>query len=581
MGKRVIMYLMAAGVIGLMYYKESKRNKEVGSMSILHGASVRVLHGTDPISLSDSRSMQLCSRIYEGLYTYQPFKRDLNIVPNLAEEMPSISPDKLVYTFKIRQGVLFQDDICFPNGKGKELKAADFVFSLKRLVDPNNMVPYVGFIEGRIKGLEEWKKNFVVDYLEEVEGLKALDDYTLQITLTAPWPNFLDFLTMPPSFVVAKEAVMKYGPEFLNHPVGTGPFILEGVFDPQAKRLVCIKNPTFREKLFPTEADPQYQHVLAYAGKKLPLVDKVVTEIITEEQPRWLKMQKAELDIDRVDETAFVLSIVKDGTLLPEWVEKGLVLDKALGASTEFFAFNHNHALLSNVHLRQAMSMAFDRETYNKRFYNATAQVAQSLVPPVLMAKADPLVNSYSYNLERAKEYMAKAGYPGGKGLPVITFDTRGETTFKNKADFFAQCMSNIGINVQVTTNIWLELEHKISKGATMMHTITWMADYPDPSNFFQLLDNEQLAGLHYKNIELNKLLDQAIVTVNREERNQLYLTLNKMVAEAVPMIWTVHTPHQFLYHKWVKNFAYNGFDLSFDQYISVNMEEKRKSINK
>ncbi|ROT47345.1 ABC transporter substrate-binding protein [Candidatus Cardinium hertigii] len=581
MGKRIIMYLMAIAVFGTIFYNEYKRNKTITSTSsVLNNVSVHEFCGTDPVMLKDTGSVQVISKIYEGLYTYHPLKRPVELIPDLAEGMPSISPDGLVYIFKIKKDVLFQDDACFPNGKGRMLTAADVVFTLKRIVDPNNTVPYVDFIDGKIKGLDAWKKR--ADYAQEVEGLQALDSYTLQVTLTAPWPAFLNFLAMWPAFVVAHEAVSHYGPEFLNHPVGTGPFILKGGFDPQAKRLEFVKNPTFRKKLFPNEAAPQYQHMLAYAGKQLPLVDKVVTHVILEEQPRWLKMQKAEIDIDRIDDTAFALTIVKDGVLLPTWAEKGLVLDQTPGTNVEFFAFNHTHALFGkNISLRKAMSMAFDRETYNKMFYNQAAQEAQSIVPSMLMDNADVLVNPYAYNLDRAKEYLVKAGYPNGKGLPDITLDCRAETASKNKAMFFAKCMEKIGITVQVIPNIWAELHNKIYKQATMLHTYVWYADDPDPASMLQLIRSKHLAGLQYENIEFNTLFDKAVTLVDRAERYRLYATLNKIAMEEVPMIFAVNKPIQFLYHKWVKNFAYDGFGLFFDQYIAVDMAEKAKSTMK
>lgn len=577
------MYLMAISILAAIYYNEHRKNKSVGCSAVLQNVAMRAINGTDPVRLDDVDSAQVVSKIYEGLYEYHYLERPFKLVPNLAEGMPSISPDGLIYTFKVKKGVFFQDDACFPNGKGRELKASDVVFSLKRVVDPRNAAPFIDFINGKIKGLDEWQCLPSLNYEQEVAGLKVLDDYTLQVTLTAPWSEFLDFLAHNTCLVVAKEAVMHYGAEFLNHPVGTGPFMLQGAFNPQEKKIEFTKNPNFREKRFPSEAAPQYQYMLAYAGKKIPLVDKVITHIVTEEQPRWLKMQKAEIDVDRVESSSFILSIVKDGVLLPELVEKGLVLTQEPGASTEFFGFNHNHQLFSkNRYLRQAMSLAFDRDTYNQVFYNGAAEVANSLVPPSLLDPSELFKNPYAYNLERAKEYLAKAGYPGGKGLPAITLDVRPETSEKNKSDFFAKCMAKIGIKVQVITNTWPELYNKVFKThAVMMYAMAWNADYPDASSFLQLVSSKNLGGLQYENDEFNTLFSKAMAIPDSQVRSLLYTELSKTTSETVPMICAVHRPIQFLHHKWIKNFVYSGFNLGLDQYIAVDMAEKNQSASR
>ncbi|AXI24573.1 family 5 Middle [Cardinium endosymbiont of Sogatella furcifera] len=576
--KRTILLLMAVWVFASIYYQEYKKEQKLLATPTLNNVTLSSINGTDPIRVSDKYSVEVVGKIYEGLYEYHYLKSPFELVSNLAEDLPSISPDGLVYTFKIKQGVLFQDDPCFPNGKGRALNASDFVFSLKRLVDPKNIVPYFGLIDGKIKGLDAWRQQ--PDYAQEVEGLKVLDDYTLQVTLTEPWAAFLHFLAMPVAFVVAKEAVMHYGPEFLNHPVGTGPFILEGGFNPQAKQLTFVKNPSFREKLFPVEGDASYQSIIAdCAGKRLPLVDKVVTNIITEEQPLALKLESAELDIAPITGSSIALNMVENNALLPKWSKKGLLLVQSPSVNTQFFAFNHSHEVFKNTYLRQAMSMAFDREAYSQAFYKGAAQLAQSLLPPVLMGEADGLHVSYGYNLERAKEYLAKAGYPDGKGLPVITLDAIVGTSCKDRAEFFAKCMANIGIKIQVVTNVPAEHWNKIAKGATMMHLLTWQADYPEPSTFLQVISSKDLCGLFYENADFNRLFHKAMCTTNDAERATCYLTLNKIAAEEVPMIYALHVPEQYLHYNWVRNVASNHFCPSLDAYITVDMAAKVKAI--
>ena len=154
---------------------------------VLNLVSITEIKGYDPIMANDLYSGREISKIYEGLLSYHWLKIPYELVPNLAAEMPVASADGLTYTFKIRQGVKFQDDIAFAGGKGRDIEAADFVYAIKRLADTKNQSDGWWVLDGKIKGLNEWRdKNAklpATNYDEEVEGLKAIDKYTLQFKL--------------------------------------------------------------------------------------------------------------------------------------------------------------------------------------------------------------------------------------------------------------------------------------------------------------------------------------------------------------------------------------------------------------
>lgn len=575
-----LLCLMAIWVFVTIYYKECQKKKILAEPAELHMALAREVDGTDPIRAISHDTINVIGKVYEGLYTFHPFNTPAELMPNLAEAMPEISPDHLTYTFKIKKDIYFQDDRCFPNGKGRMFKASDVIYTLKRLVDPNNtLVPYRDFINGKIKGLDAWKKRAI--YAEAVEGLQLIDDHTLQVTLTTPWPTFLNFLTMCATFIVAQEAVEYYKADFVNHPVGTGPFVLQGGFDSQAKRLEFVPNPTFREKIFPTGMSIRDSYIWGdYKGKKLPIVDKLVNHIITEETPCLLKLKNAEIHVARVDTTSFIWDhLTKEGKLSAELADKGLVVTRIPMAHTALFVFNHSHAIFHNPDLRRAISMAFDREDFNQRFHHGTGEVALSLLPPVLMNEADRsnLKNPYAYDLERAKAYLIQAGYPEGKGVPEITLDVRSGNINRNKADFFAQCMGKIGIKVKVISNTWPELLDKIYQGRTMMHEFAWRADEPDAGNFLQLIDSKELAGARYEHPVFKKLFKQFLITHDETTRHQLCMELNQIVSEEVPVIFSIHLPMLFLSHEWVKNLPRNDYDVTFSQYLAIDKELRAK----
>ncbi|WP_044282711.1 ABC transporter substrate-binding protein [Candidatus Amoebophilus asiaticus] len=565
------------------YLKSKKDSSPKVTEKVLYTANEAQIKTLDPAQAEDHYSNREVAKVYEGLLEFHYLKKPFELTPNLAEEMPEVSADQLVYTFKIRRGVKFHDNPCFPNGKGRELTAHDFVYSFKRLADPKLQAKNFWLINNNLKEVNAWRERYAdaiqANYDEEIEGVKAIDRYTLQFTLTRPNPQFLYFLGMSGCYVVPREAVEHYGMEFTNHPVGTGAFMLEA-FNPQDSKLVYRKNPTFRDKRFPSESIEEYKHMLAYAGKQLPFVDKIVTYILTEAQPKWLKFKKGDLDIIDITKDKIALDVVRNGELIPDLKEKGINLYSVAELSTTYVVMNCANPLFKdNLKLRQAMALAFDKEGYNKLFHNNTAVVAQSTVPPGLAGYREDYINPYGiYDIEKAKQYLAEAGYPEGKGLPELTLDAGPDAELRLKGEFFQKCMAKIGVRIKVVGNIFPELIKKINNQATMLHSISWSADYPDAQNFFMLLYGPYQPGGIGSNLNdsaYDALYEKAVAMLDSPERTRLYEQLNEMIAEKTPFICTVHFPHTGLQHGWVKNYCWSNFHYGTEQYFDIDLEQK------
>ena len=453
-------------ILAVWLYARSVRVPQSQNEKVLVIASEARIKGFDPAQVDDSYSSREVTKVYEGLLAYHYLKRPHELVPNLAVSLPTVSEDGCVYTFTLQEGVRFHDNACFPSGQGRELVAEDFVYAMKRVADPKVRSSWFSVVAGKIKGLDAWRDKYTdtahTDYSEAVEGLKVLDKYSLQFTLTQPWPQFLYILAMNFCCVVPREAVQYYGEAFLNNPVGTGPFTMEA-FNPQLNKLVYYKNPTFRDKRFPSEASEEYQHLLADAGKKLPLVDKIITHIIPEEQPRWLKFQQGTLDVADIASDNIALEVIRGNTIVPQLQEKGVQLCLEQAPVTGFFAINSGcEPFKDNVELRRALSLAFDGQRYNELFFNGNAVSAQSIIPPGFSGYQKDYVNPYrQYDLAKAKQQLAAAGYPEGKGLPVITLDVNTNTKQKQQCEFFQKCMEAIGVKFKVVPNIFPELLKK------------------------------------------------------------------------------------------------------------------------
>ncbi len=555
--------------------------KQDASERVLNIVSPAEIKGFDPIMSDDLYSGREIGKIYEGLLAYHWLKVPYELVPNLAEAMPEISKDGITYTFKIKKGVVFQDDAAFPNGKGRELEASDFVYSIKRLADSKNQANGWWILDGKLKGLNEWREKNAnlpaTNYDEEVEGLKALDKYTLQFQLAKPFPQFLYALAMGFTAVVPKEVVAKYGKEFINHPVGTGPYVLPK-FD-QGKRITYTKNPTFREKLYPSDASPEYKHLLADAGKKLPLVDKIVVHVMVESQPGWLKFNKGELDFYSIPKDNFA-SAIKDNKLSADLEAKGIILSITPLLDLTYTGFNFDNKLFQNVKLRRAMALAFDENKSNELFYNNTSFSAQGAIPPGIAGNNKDYKNPYKGpNLDAAKKMLAEAGYPEGKGLPEITYDIPDSTTSRQSGEFFQKQMEQIGIKIKISASPWPEFQAKLKKRSGQMFGLAWGADYPDGENFLQLFYGPNSSpgsnSTNYNNPAFNKEFETAVMMQDSPARTALYEKLNKFLAEEVAVIFNMHRQSYTLQQGWLRN--YHSSDLNHDSYQYLNIDTAKK----
>ncbi|MFG1493480.1 ABC transporter substrate-binding protein [Halobacteriovorax sp. ZH4_bin.1] len=576
-------------IMGLLALTVSCTKKVDLSEKVLHLAVTSEVKGMDPIYTNDRYSSNEVGRVYEGLLEYHYLKRPYTLVPNLAESLPEVSEDGLTYTFKVKQGVLFQDDAAFKDGKGRELVAEDFVYSIKRLADPKLQGLGWWLLQDKIVGLDEWReknsKKDTVDYSEVVEGLKTLDKYTLQFKLKKQFPQFLYSLAMPFTFVVAKEVVDHYGKEFLNHPVGTGPFMLKE-FRQSAKKFIYEKNPNFRKKLFPTESSDEFKHMLKYAGKPVPFVEKIEINIIKEDQPRWLNFLKGRVDYIGIPKDNFESAVTPGKGLGDEFAKKGIELSVSPSLDVTYTAFNHDLKLFHNVDLRRALALAYNVKEFNKLFYNDTALPAQSVVPPGIAGNMPDYVNPYrNRDLEKAKALLAKAGYPEGKGLPEITYDCPSSSTSRQIGELFKKQMAEIGVNIKVVQNSWPELQKKITARQVMLYGIAWGADYPDAENFLQLLYGPNRSpganGSGYDNPKFNELFAKASIMQDSPERTAIYEQLNKMAAEEVPWLYGVHRQSYLIKHSWLKNYITTDFEAGQAQYLDIDLEAKKNMQSK
>ena len=547
------------------------------------------IKGLDPIRANDIYSGGAVSIIFEGLLEYNYLKRPFTLQPCLADGMPTVSADGLTHTFKIKKGVKFQDNAAFKDGKGRELTAQDFIYSWKRLADPKNASEGFWIFDGKIKGFNEWvdaMKSGKANYDTAVEGLSAPDANTLVIKLIKPYYQLDGVLAQGFAMVVPKEAVDKYGQEFLNNPVGTGPYMLKSASDwIRNSKMTLTKNPTFHGETYPTEGEPtdQANGYLADAGKPLPFAEKVVFSEILEDTPRWQNTMKGNFDYVEVPNDNFDSAVSKaDRTKISDELKnKGMNLSITTDPDVTYIGVNMKDPVLgTNKLLRQAMSLAQDNQTLIDKFYNGRGIIAQGPVPPGFPSYDDKYKNPYgTFNLAKAKEMLAKAGFPEGKGLAEMTYEGLSDSKARQQAEFFVQNMAALGIKVKINPNTWPQFQDKIKTGKAQLFGIAWTADYPDPQNFFQLFYSKNMSpgpnDTSFSNADFDKAYEESLTLPDGAARNVLYKKMNDIVAEEAPWLFGVHRLDYRVIHGWVHNMKWNYTQFDIPKYLRVDPKKR------
>ncbi len=527
----------------------------------------------DAANIGDTISHGVASEIFDCLYTYHYLKRPYLIVPQLAAQMPEVSEDGLTYTIRIKEGVRFADDECFAGGKGRELKASDFVFAWKRIADVKALSKNWWVFDDKIAGLDEFReytqtsKKDEVDYSRPVEGLTAADDYTLVIKLKRAWPQILYVLTYLPTAPAAKEAVDYYGKDLINHPVGTGAFKLK--IWHRGSYIEMVRNPNFREELYPsegTEGDAE-AGLLRDAGKRMPFVDRIVWRIVPEDQPRWLMFEQGDIDITSIPKDNYGQAIAMGRELTASMKERNIRLDAFKEPDTFYIGFNMEDPVLGvNKPLRLAISCAFDREKWIELFYNGRGDVAYGFIPPC-MPGYDPNVKEGSrteYNPEKAKRLLEQAREINGGELPEFKLTMQGtDTTYRQMGQFLSRSLQEIGLDVEMEYLDWPTYLEKLRTKGVQIYQSGWIADYPDVENFLQIFYSKRSPwpnSSNYSNPEYDGLVEQAALMEDSPQRTQLYRKAERIVMEDAPCAFMFHRIFYVMYHDWVGNFKPNAY---------------------
>ncbi len=573
-------------IIAILSIGCSQRGKSLGN--VYRYPMVTRVKGFDPALGDDIYSHISIKQVYETLLQYHHLKRPYELVPLLAESMPTISEDGLTYTFTLKKGVYFQDDPCF-KGEKREFVAEDLIYSIKRVADIKTKSTGWWIFDGRIRGLDEFRKESqeseTTDYTRTVEGLQAPDKYTFVLTLTQPCSQMLYFFTMSYTSVVPKEAVDHYGEEFLNHPVGTGPYKLSEWR--KGLRLVFTKNPEYRKEHYPSEGSEEDKEagLLDDAGKELPFIDTLIFNVYVESQPQWLNFMQGNIEVTGIPKDNYNQAINPDKSLKNELADKEINLNINPSLDVTYTFFNmEDKTLGSNVHLRRAFCYAWDIDKNIKLMFNDRAIPAHSPVPPGLVGYDPDFVNPYQkFDPALAKKELEKAGFPGGKRLPTFEYLSNDNTTARQWSEKFVKEMGDVGIKITVTSVTWPEFLNRIKNKKFQIAGMAWSADYPDPENFMQLLYGPNEApgtnNANYKNATYDKLYEELLKTTDDEQKSLIIKKMKDIFAEDCPWIPGVHRLAFGLSYSWVKNRKYNDISPGNFKYLRIDIDKRNELL--
>ncbi|MEN9480132.1 MAG: hypothetical protein RLZZ298_1527 [Pseudomonadota bacterium] len=511
----------------------------------------------------------------------------------------------------------------------RELLADDYIYQLKRLAHPRLHSPIFGMMADKIVGLKalgddlsKAAKNLSGDEWLDLDayplsGVEKVDSHTWRIRLKGKYPQFLYWLAMPFFAPVPREVDRFYAQPGMAAknltldwwPVGTGPFMLSEN-DPN-RRMVLSRNPNFHGQTYPCEgeAGDREAGLLDDCGKPLPFIEQAVFTREKESIPYWNKFLQGYFDASGISSDSFDqavrVNVGGDVALSDEMREKGIRLLTSVKPSTFYMGFNMLDPLvgglsLRSTKLRQAISIAIDQEEYISIFANGRGIAAQGALPPGIFGYEagevgiDKVVYDWvdgkpkRKSVEVAKKLMSEAGYRNGRdektGEPlVVNLDTTsGGMGEKSRLDWLTRQFAKIDVQLVVRTTDFNRFQDKVRKGNVQLYYLGWNADYPDPENFFFLLDGNEGKvakggenASNYANPEFDRLFARMKNMDNTPQRLAIIRQMTGILQHDAPWVFGLHPKSYTLGHRWLKNRKPNDVGNNILKYQRIDAAER------
>ncbi|MGB7503459.1 MAG: ABC transporter substrate-binding protein [Azonexus sp.] len=526
----------------------------------------------------------------------------------------------------------------FPQTGSRELTADDYIYQMKRLAHPRLHSPIFGMMAERIVGLKELGETLnkaarempADEWLDldayPLSGVEKVDRHTWRIRIKGKYPQFLFWLAMPFFAPVPREADRFHAQPGMAAknltldwwPVGTGAFMLSEN-DPN-RRMVLSRNPNFHGQTYPCEGEEGDREagLLDDCGKPLPLIEQAIFTREKEAIPYWNKFLQGYYDASGISSDSFDqavrVNVGGDVALTDEMRDKGIRLLTSVKTSTFYMGFNMLDPLVGGlneraIRLRQAISIAVDQEEYISIFQNGRGIAAQSPLPPGIFGFEGGAegINAVVYDwvdgkprrkpVEVARKLMVEAGYPNGRdektGEPLVVYldTTSGGMGEKSRLDWLTRQFAKIDVQLVVRSTDFNRFQDKIRKGNVQLYYLGWNADYPDPENFFFLLDGNEGKvakggenASNYANAEFDRLFAKMKNMDNTPERLRIIREMNRILHHDAPWDFGLHPKSYTLAHRWLKNRKPSDVGnniLKYQRIDAVDRDRARRAWNR
>lgn len=513
-----------------------------------------------PPNLSEDIGGHIASQIYESLVKFS--MKDLSIQPSIAEKW-EIDASGTVYTFFLKKGILFQDDPCFPNGKGRELHADDVKFSFELLCkDKKYNANYTAILKDRVVGADDFYASPVKGSLS---GIEVVDDYTVKIKLLHPAISFLQTLATPGASIVPKEAIEKYG---IDSKIGSGAFI----FNEYSNGTISLRR------------NPKY-HGKDELGNQLPFLDSVIISILTKQQ-ELDRFQKNELSViiglPSESVTKMVTKQIDDFQNKPP----KYLLERLPEMANQYYEFNLIKPPFDNIKVRKAFSYAIDRNKIVDEILNGEAYgpAIYGFCPPSFTGYDITKIKGYDFDPEKAKKILAEAGYPNGKDFPKVTIELNSGGTKHTRVVAEIQKQLKDVLNIDVNFEV-VSQKQKLQDAKSARYELvrsSWIADYPSPETFLYVLYGGTLPAdltketfpntQRYNNPVFDSLYMAGKTAKTKEEAYSCFMKAEQLMMDDAPvlMLWYAED------YRLIKSNVHNLFanPIRYRDYSSVYLKD-------
>jgi oligopeptide transport system substrate-binding protein len=555
--------------------------------------------GFDPQATNDLYSGHINNAVFDVMYEFDYYVRPVKLRGSIADGLPEISADGLTWKIKIKKNQFFADDPVF-KGKKRELTADDLVYSWKRMLDPKMISPTLWHIDGKLVDMDahvaEAKKTGKFDYDKPIEGLKALDRYTVQMKLVRPDYVMTELMTGYNWSPVAREVVEAYrdpGGRIVNNPVGVGPYRLSEW--KKGSKIKLVKNDNFREEYFPTTGEADDAEVLARnKGKRVPLVGNIEVSVIEEPSPRLLSFTSGVLDYEFVGAT-MLANVVQNGKLLPEYAAKGIRHQRALEPALSYDFFNMEDPVvggraIEKIALRRAIIMAFPNDDYVRVSFRNQATPASQIIPPTQTGYNPNKKNSVRQDVELANALLDRFNYKDANGdgfrdLPdgkpfEITRSSTPNPVDRETDELWQKTFDSLKIKVKFNIQKWPDLAKQGRTGQLQFWGLGWNSSATDGNSFVQLLYTKSIGQSNFARFsdkQYDELYEKAQLLPIGPKRWALYGAMSD-----IAMANSVWAPGVFRYQNilmqpWLLNYKRIPFRQHFWHFMDIDESKRPK----